>query len=383
MHTHSWDNADRCDAHSICLPCMQRHVELKILDEAVWNIRCPGEGCRYRLLEADVSTALEASKVQGNALRRYTQLRAESGAERLQETLRHLDDSEAWVVKVCQACPGCLVLAWRADGCFHLACRCGQEFCYGCGAPGDGEECLCKALQAVEREEADAEDSGVGQRAWLGAYLLVAEESRLGDGARHLPRFYPAGVAQRLEWCREASLWRRQANQAFALRRQQAIEEAAAETQRRAAFASFGLHLSLAGYDIPAPPPAPEDAYQHRLNYEPWYDDESDDEPSWDDDHDDDDAEPCNVSGSLWTERARRRESRGAPLQHRSVKARASPGEERRATAPTHPRRQRKADVAGSRGATAQARHLREIKTKSSLRSLARPAAGHEDGGLI
>lgn len=40
--THSWSNHDRCDAHGICAPCIQRHVEVKLIDEGICNVHCPG-----------------------------------------------------------------------------------------------------------------------------------------------------------------------------------------------------------------------------------------------------------------------------------------------------------------------------------------------------
>lgn len=56
-------------------------------------------------------------------------------------------DFGSWARQLCQACPKCLVVVRKEIGCNHMECRCGQSFCYGCGAPKDGSaagQCLCK-----------------------------------------------------------------------------------------------------------------------------------------------------------------------------------------------------------------------------------------------
>lgn len=39
-----------------------------------------------------------------------------------------LQRSKGW-----QWCPGCGHLVEKRDGCWHMVCRCGCSFCYGCG----------------------------------------------------------------------------------------------------------------------------------------------------------------------------------------------------------------------------------------------------------
>jgi E3 ubiquitin-protein ligase RNF144 len=38
-------------------------------------------------------------------------------------------------------CPFCKVWVEKSDGCDHMKCRCGMEFCYECG--GVYKECEC------------------------------------------------------------------------------------------------------------------------------------------------------------------------------------------------------------------------------------------------
>jgi len=93
-------------------------------------------------------------------------LRSQSGQDRLEKTLKVAsgESSEAWLLKECQPCPGCFVMARRETGCQHLVCRCGCEFCFGCGAPtgwgwlGADCECICGWL---------CHNSTVNFAAWL------------------------------------------------------------------------------------------------------------------------------------------------------------------------------------------------------------------------
>lgn len=55
-----------------------------------------------------------------------------------------LDENfEDWAAGACQACPVCLVIVRKETGCDHIRCRCGTSFCYGCGAPYGGSQCIC------------------------------------------------------------------------------------------------------------------------------------------------------------------------------------------------------------------------------------------------
>ncbi|CAE7514433.1 lplA [Symbiodinium necroappetens] len=146
MHNHSWHN-QHCDAHGICWKCLNRFVEVQILEEGRFNIKCPGIGCNYRLLPLDVERALELSEpeCQQVALERYSSMRSASHGQRLREVvLETAGPSERWLLEECQACPQCLSLVRREDGCLHVFCRCGCDFCAGCGSP---KGCLCSQLE--------------------------------------------------------------------------------------------------------------------------------------------------------------------------------------------------------------------------------------------
>ncbi|KAI1760069.1 hypothetical protein GGR53DRAFT_104205 [Hypoxylon sp. FL1150] len=56
------------------------------------------------------------------------------------EPVYRLAREEGW-----QACPKCYSLIERLDGCSHMNCECGQEFCYDCGQAldsDDGHACI-------------------------------------------------------------------------------------------------------------------------------------------------------------------------------------------------------------------------------------------------
>eukprot|EP00435_Cladocopium_sp_Y103_P028905 s2399_g7.t1 len=149
MSNHSWQNSTRCNGHGICRACMGRYVEIQILEEGHFNPRCPGERCSYRLVPLDVERALEGSARSLEARQRFEQLRSECHAGRLKELLSEQGKtpaSTAWLLSECQPCPRCLTLVRREEGCLHVFCRCGCDFCFGCGGP-DPEGCICHYME--------------------------------------------------------------------------------------------------------------------------------------------------------------------------------------------------------------------------------------------
>eukprot|EP00437_Effrenium_voratum_P006438 CAMPEP_0181430612 /NCGR_PEP_ID=MMETSP1110-20121109/17813_1 /TAXON_ID=174948 /ORGANISM="Symbiodinium sp., Strain CCMP421" /LENGTH=353 /DNA_ID=CAMNT_0023553933 /DNA_START=259 /DNA_END=1323 /DNA_ORIENTATION=- len=105
MSNHSWRN-QHCDAHGICWKCLNRYVEMQILEEGRFNLKCPGIGCSYRLLPLDVERALEASEPERKqaALERYGSMRSASHGQRLREVaLGTAGPSERWLLEECQA----------------------------------------------------------------------------------------------------------------------------------------------------------------------------------------------------------------------------------------------------------------------------------------
>ncbi|KAK8112702.1 hypothetical protein PG984_013228 [Apiospora sp. TS-2023a] len=44
-------------------------------------------------------------------------------------------------------CPNCKTAIERIEGCPHMHCRCGCEFCFICGSTGSTEDCDCSYLE--------------------------------------------------------------------------------------------------------------------------------------------------------------------------------------------------------------------------------------------
>ncbi|KAK7435136.1 hypothetical protein VKT23_019829 [Stygiomarasmius scandens] len=54
--------------------------------------------------------------------------------------VRRLAKEKKW-----QTCPGCKQMVERTQGCSHMVCRCGTNFCYGCGSDmRKGAGCICR-----------------------------------------------------------------------------------------------------------------------------------------------------------------------------------------------------------------------------------------------
>lgn len=78
---------------------------------------------------------------------RLARLRNQSYQERLKQMVLapHSSETDEWLLGECQPCPRCFVCCRRETGCNHIVCRCGCDFCFGCGTPS-GEACLCDSL---------------------------------------------------------------------------------------------------------------------------------------------------------------------------------------------------------------------------------------------
>jgi len=186
---HSWHNGNRCDAHGICWACLAKHIEVQVLSEGKCSIRCPGEGCRYHLLLQDVNYALWDSHAKQQVLDTLAQVSNQSCQDRLKECVFGTVGGESadWVLRECQPCPQCFVLARRETGCNHIVCRCGCDFCFSCGAPNCGHEeagCICGHLEHQSR------DGQVFFAAWLrSAYATPCEWLREEDANDPTHRF--------------------------------------------------------------------------------------------------------------------------------------------------------------------------------------------------
>lgn len=375
VQTHSWANYDRCDAHGICRSCVQRYVEVKLLDEGTWNVRCPGEGCRYHLLDRDIDMALSESDSRVQAMAAYSKLRNENGGLRLQTLLASAlaDPDESWIWRECQACPACYVLARREDGCSHLACRCGCHYCFVCGGSlhhegPEGISCCCEEfhLQA-------------GGRAFLAAWMSLKNDSHPALGAC-IVDVRDAILAMRAQTPGFLAALQRAERERLALEQARLAEEAAEEWARqqvlltreflaiRFACENFQSRLGSAGAIVNEPWLLPADggvAYEGLLvnstaearaeeNDEVW---EADDEVPVEFQYDD-----CiGYIDDYASAKSQRRAAHGS-RRRLHIETLWISGEKVKAKAPAHPKQQKQDLATAARQDTAEAQRLRRLR---------------------
>lgn len=196
----------RC-THNVCSHCMKEYVEEK-LESAQVPIRCPHLGCKYHITATECKSflpvtsyeKLEIAFTEANILNsekihcpypdcsvlfdplECLSTRASSSSqsenscvecpdcrrficvecvvpwhtsmscgeyqdlpllerEAGDATLHRLAQNKRW--KRCQQCRRMIELA---HGCYHMACWCGHEFCYSCGAPYENSQQTCQCL---------------------------------------------------------------------------------------------------------------------------------------------------------------------------------------------------------------------------------------------
>jgi len=142
VSNHSWSHKRCGHLRNFCSGCLHGHVASRLTDN-YWNVRCPfvgekGERCSYLLVESDLKTVLKGAEDTA-LLVQYQRLRMADHGEYLREILSQaendpgsnstlLDASEVhcdsegdgfkhWAGKLCQACPRCLVVVRKEDGC--------------------------------------------------------------------------------------------------------------------------------------------------------------------------------------------------------------------------------------------------------------------------
>ncbi|WVZ49713.1 hypothetical protein U9M48_001045 [Paspalum notatum var. saurae] len=191
--------ASRGCAHAFCAACLDRHISAKNQD-GVSDVECPGEDCRS-VLDPELSQGIisretfegwSAALCKSMVLRdsdvcycpfmdcsesmvndhggevvtesecpicrrlfcarcgvpwhagitcaEYEQL---APGDRGKEDLVALEMAKG---KKWRRCPRCKFWVERHDSCVHITCRCGFQFCYGCGEPwGQSDHSSCNA----------------------------------------------------------------------------------------------------------------------------------------------------------------------------------------------------------------------------------------------
>ena len=86
-------------------------------------------------------------------------MKNEQREEEIKNAVAEIDpEVEAWRKKAgAKRCTRCKFIVFKNDGCNHMTCRCGYEFCYVCGGKHQDCECTRKETARVADERDRAE----------------------------------------------------------------------------------------------------------------------------------------------------------------------------------------------------------------------------------
>ncbi|KAH6900610.1 hypothetical protein B0T10DRAFT_32449 [Thelonectria olida] len=136
-------------------------------------------------------------------------------------------------------CPGCGRMLDLIDGCNHITCSCGEEFCYLCGV--EWHTCRCPSHAHHERRRRVADRPGAKPRRWRRTIRVITGREAELHTPRQIPQLRPWPGSEPLAW----SLPRRRMR-GF-LRPLVRAADALAEQQRRE-------EIRLGQRELPAPP---------------------------------------------------------------------------------------------------------------------------------
>ena len=158
--------------HGFCAPCFGKYVSLKI-EEGVTEIACPEPGCDNAIGDKTRNMLNTKGFLREGDLQRLKELKNVDRIGRLRDiflgTEPGLYDA---LINTTQSCPHCYTITQRSDGCSHMTCPCGGEYCWVCG-----EAYPLAANHTVNHAVSHARNNGRGPA----------------------PRLNPQGVASALE----------------------------------------------------------------------------------------------------------------------------------------------------------------------------------------
>jgi hypothetical protein len=130
--TEHWRNQP-C-GHACCRSCITMWAET-VIDDQKTNVKCPVDGCSYRLWDQDLKELLDKS-----ALRRHKEHTNANYLKHLKHAVQKDKNLSTWLKAHAVPCPDCHVIVSRSQGCDVMTCVCGTKFCYACGF----KKCRCK-----------------------------------------------------------------------------------------------------------------------------------------------------------------------------------------------------------------------------------------------
>lgn len=152
---------------ALCPPCLVQYARSALSDRALLPLRCADEHCRApvplsaldgllgreevaklsrfqcEILRRDDETALPSVKQDEAELR--------NGDDDNDEALNTLMGNMGW-----RRCPDCGTGIERTQGCPHMVCVCGGEFCYSCGERWLGGGVGCPRHCGLPQQQHDA-----------------------------------------------------------------------------------------------------------------------------------------------------------------------------------------------------------------------------------
>ncbi len=120
--------------HSYCRECLQRnlqHARNNAL-ERFDMINCPDQpigGCTETINRNDIANITSNDTIMLGAYERAHQQRLNP----VPVNMEHMDAADAeYIYQHVRPCPRCHQGVERNEGCNHMTCRCGHQFCYNC-----------------------------------------------------------------------------------------------------------------------------------------------------------------------------------------------------------------------------------------------------------
>lgn len=121
---------------NVCRSCYLTHVQTRI-DDGKLIIRCP-VGCRRKLEHEHLlflltgNVCARTACTESSLYKKFVLSTQLNFSTRL--SLMSVTELQSWEdSKLCQPCPVCSCLIGRSEGCDHMICKCGTDFCYRCG----------------------------------------------------------------------------------------------------------------------------------------------------------------------------------------------------------------------------------------------------------
>ncbi len=120
------------DAHPVCGPCLGKYVEVNVSDGKAEH-KCPYPQCDRSIPERAISKLCPPGYISKECLQQQKALRAQDHCAQVRSLLAGGGGAFEWARSNTQVCPHCYALVQRSEGCNHMTCLCGKEFCYFCG----------------------------------------------------------------------------------------------------------------------------------------------------------------------------------------------------------------------------------------------------------